>query len=323
MDLGRDRLRETYARDGVVFLPRALDAKALADAQAAFDWSLAHPGPGSSRIPQATDSTFYQDLYNPDCLTGYRAMLEASPIPALVVHLHQGDAGRLVHVRSGVPEGGRSAYGGPPSSLAAGSARPTWRYSVVSGQDLAVAWNRPSIGAVGQLAVRPVAGVRARLTPRPALQRLALRAGRRHGAPAPARRTAPACPDRRVWRRPRPLGLGHRLQGGPRARRPDRLRTAPAMLHGGAATHPGQRAGQRRDPAFLRGPPRHYDARDRGKVRASRGFPRAELARVIEDAIRLPEARSAWCYAVPADSIGPGLPRAIAFRAADAGGRHG
>ena len=52
-------LRETYARDGVVFLPKALDARALADARAAYDWSLAHPGPGASRIPQATDSTFY------------------------------------------------------------------------------------------------------------------------------------------------------------------------------------------------------------------------------------------------------------------------
>ena len=78
-------LRDTYARDGAVLLPRALDAAALADAQAAYDWSLAHPGPGASRVRQATDSTFYQDLYNPDCLTGYRAMLQASPIPAMAI----------------------------------------------------------------------------------------------------------------------------------------------------------------------------------------------------------------------------------------------
>src|SRR5204862_6177096 len=87
MTEGLERLRETYARDGVVYLPGALGAEAMADAQAAFEWSLAHPGPGASRISQATDSTFYQDLYNPDCLTGYRAMLEASPIPAVVAEL--------------------------------------------------------------------------------------------------------------------------------------------------------------------------------------------------------------------------------------------
>jgi O-acetylhomoserine/O-acetylserine sulfhydrylase-like pyridoxal-dependent enzyme len=64
----------TYAQDGVgkprggyeyarsqnptrERLERAV-AAALADCQAAYDWSLAHPGPGASRIPQATDSTF-------------------------------------------------------------------------------------------------------------------------------------------------------------------------------------------------------------------------------------------------------------------------
>lgn len=80
-------LAEAYARDGVVHIPGALDTGALAAARAAYDWSLAHPGPLASNIRQATDATFYQDLYNPDCLTGYRAMLEASPIPALIADL--------------------------------------------------------------------------------------------------------------------------------------------------------------------------------------------------------------------------------------------
>ncbi|MET0274061.1 MAG: hypothetical protein ABW360_13835 [Phenylobacterium sp.] len=55
-------LRETYARDGVVLVPGALDATALAQAQAAYDWSLANPGPGATAFAQATDSTFYNDL---------------------------------------------------------------------------------------------------------------------------------------------------------------------------------------------------------------------------------------------------------------------
>jgi hypothetical protein len=50
--------REAYARDGAVLIPKALDAKALGEAQAAYDWSLANPGPGATRFAQATDSTF-------------------------------------------------------------------------------------------------------------------------------------------------------------------------------------------------------------------------------------------------------------------------
>ena len=62
-----------------MLLPGALPPAAVAEAKAAWDWSLAHPGPGASRVRQTSDATFYQDLFNPDCLTGYRAMLEASP----------------------------------------------------------------------------------------------------------------------------------------------------------------------------------------------------------------------------------------------------
>jgi len=124
-------LRETYARDGVVFLPRALDAAALADCQAAYDWSLAHPGPGASRIPQTTSSTFYQDLYNPDCLTGYRAMLEASPIPPMMADLWGTPDVWFMYEQVFLKEGGDTR-------------RTPWHqdssYLAVAGQDLAVAW---------------------------------------------------------------------------------------------------------------------------------------------------------------------------------------
>jgi len=81
-------LRETYARDGVVLLPRALDETALAAALAAWEWSVAHPGPGASRIPSpAAEATFYQDLFNPRCLEGYAAMLRASPLPAMIADI--------------------------------------------------------------------------------------------------------------------------------------------------------------------------------------------------------------------------------------------
>ena len=87
MSLDLAAAREAYARDGVVRLPGVLDAEAMAGALAAYDWSLANPGPGATRFAQTTDSTFYNDLYNPRCLEGYTAMLQASPIPALVAGL--------------------------------------------------------------------------------------------------------------------------------------------------------------------------------------------------------------------------------------------
>lgn len=123
--------RETYARDGVVHIPGALDARALTDAQAAYDWSLAHPGPLASNIRQATDAVFYQDLYNPDCLTGYRAMLQASPIPALLADLWDAPDVWFMYEQVFLKEGGEAR-------------RTPWHqdssYLAVAGEHLAVAW---------------------------------------------------------------------------------------------------------------------------------------------------------------------------------------
>ena len=124
-------LQEAYARDGVVRLRGALDADALAAAQAAYDWSMAHPGPGASRIRQTTDATFFNDLYNPDCLTGYRGMLEASPIPALVANLWGAPDVWFMYEQVFLKEGGQTR-------------RTPWHqdssYLAVGGQHLAVVW---------------------------------------------------------------------------------------------------------------------------------------------------------------------------------------
>lgn len=125
-------LAEAYARDGVVHIPGALDARALADAEAAWAWSLAHPGPLASNIPsKASQATFYQDLYNPDCLTGYRAMLQASPIPALVADLWGGRDVWFMYEQVFLKEGGEAR-------------RTPWHqdssYLAVAGDHLAVAW---------------------------------------------------------------------------------------------------------------------------------------------------------------------------------------
>jgi hypothetical protein len=126
-----ETLAETYARDGVVHLPGALDGRALADALAAWEWSVAHPGPLASNIRQATDATFYQDLYNPDCLTGYRDMLQASPIPTICAELWGEPAVWFMYEQVFLKEGGEAR-------------RTPWHqdssYLAVDGSHLAVAW---------------------------------------------------------------------------------------------------------------------------------------------------------------------------------------
>jgi len=124
-------VRETFARDGVVHLPGALEPAALAQALAAYEWSLAHPGPGASRIRQASDATFYNDLFNPDCLTGYREMLQASPLPALVAEIWGSPDVWFMYEQVFLKEGGEAR-------------RTPWHqdssYLTIAGPHLAVAW---------------------------------------------------------------------------------------------------------------------------------------------------------------------------------------
>jgi ectoine hydroxylase-related dioxygenase (phytanoyl-CoA dioxygenase family) len=48
-------------RDGVVHLPAALDASAVARVESAFQWSLDHPSPGAVRFYPDDDATFFED----------------------------------------------------------------------------------------------------------------------------------------------------------------------------------------------------------------------------------------------------------------------
>lgn len=54
-------MNETLARDGVVQLPGALDAAAMARVEEAFAFSLAHPSPAAVRFYPDEDATFFED----------------------------------------------------------------------------------------------------------------------------------------------------------------------------------------------------------------------------------------------------------------------
>ena len=129
--VARNELREAFARDGVVLLRGALDPVALREALAAWDWSLAHPGPGASRITQKQISTFYQDLYNPRVLEGYADMLRASPLPDLIAEVWGSPEVWFMYEQVFLKEGGETR-------------RTPWHqdssYLTVAGDDLAVAW---------------------------------------------------------------------------------------------------------------------------------------------------------------------------------------
>jgi ectoine hydroxylase-related dioxygenase (phytanoyl-CoA dioxygenase family) len=122
--------RTSYAEDGVVLLRDALDPPALAAAEAAYDWSLANPGPAASRLPQA-EGVFLNDLFNPRCLEGYREMLLASPLPALIADVWGSGDVWFFYEQVFLKEGGETR-------------RTPWHqdssYLGVAGRDLAVAW---------------------------------------------------------------------------------------------------------------------------------------------------------------------------------------
>ncbi len=65
---------ETFRNDGVVHLAQVLDANALQLARDAYEWSLANPGRGATRLVPGTPGSFYGDLANPLCFEAYKAV---------------------------------------------------------------------------------------------------------------------------------------------------------------------------------------------------------------------------------------------------------
>jgi ectoine hydroxylase-related dioxygenase (phytanoyl-CoA dioxygenase family) len=216
-------LKRQYEDDGVVLLEGALGPAALAEAEEAYDWSLANPGPGATRFAQASDSTFLNDLYNPRCLEGYTSMLRASPLPALIAGIWDADDVWFFYEQVFLKEGGETR-------------RTPWHqdssYLAIAGQHLAVAW----------ISFDPV----------PRADALEFVRGSHKGrlyngsrfelgddtAPINANSSLPRLPeieaDRSSDENPWDI-VGFETRPG------DVVLFHPAMLHGGAPTHPGGR----------------------------------------------------------------------------------
>jgi ectoine hydroxylase-related dioxygenase (phytanoyl-CoA dioxygenase family) len=123
---------EAFRRDGAVFLPGALDAYALEETRKAYEWSLANPGPGASKIRQHDrGALFYQDLYNPGCMEAYRHMLETTNVADITAAVWGTPEVWFMYEQVFLKEGGESR-------------RTPWHqdssYLAVAGEDLMVMW---------------------------------------------------------------------------------------------------------------------------------------------------------------------------------------
>ncbi|MFZ1889919.1 MAG: phytanoyl-CoA dioxygenase family protein [Candidatus Binataceae bacterium] len=128
-----ESMRERFAADGVVCMRNVLDDAALDYARAAFDWSLANPGRAANQFQGTADAPdrFYQDLLNPNALTGYREMLLRSPAADLVGALWGSPDVWFLYEQVFLKEGGESR-------------RTPWHqdssYLPIEGNQIAVMW---------------------------------------------------------------------------------------------------------------------------------------------------------------------------------------
>jgi ectoine hydroxylase-related dioxygenase (phytanoyl-CoA dioxygenase family) len=127
-----DRRRE-FQEDGVTVVRGALDDDGIALARAAFDWSLANPGPAASRPFDGIEGSFYQDLCNPSAprTPAYDHVLRDTPIAALVTSLWDDPQIWFMYEQVFLKEGGENR-------------RTPWHqdasYLNVDGDHLAVVW---------------------------------------------------------------------------------------------------------------------------------------------------------------------------------------
>ncbi|MGO9603766.1 MAG: phytanoyl-CoA dioxygenase family protein [Candidatus Binataceae bacterium] len=128
-----DSLREELRRDGAILVRGALDSNSMCLARDAFQWSLCHPSANSAQFqgtPQSP-SKFYQDLLNPNALTGYRRLLEESQAADVVAELWGTPDVWFMYEQVFLKEGGESR-------------RTPWHqdssYLPIAGEKIAVMW---------------------------------------------------------------------------------------------------------------------------------------------------------------------------------------
>ena len=80
-------LRQRYRDDGVVHLPKVLDAEMLELARQGFDWSLANPSSAAQQLFPQDGTRFYQDLFNTLSWPHYDPLLRKADLGGLMAQL--------------------------------------------------------------------------------------------------------------------------------------------------------------------------------------------------------------------------------------------
>lgn len=123
--------RAEFTARGVAHLPGLLDADMLTLAEACFEWTLTHPGPGAGAVLAGTPGTFYQDQANPDAYPAYAEFLARSALADRAAALFDCTEIWLLYEQIWLKEG-------------AATRRTPWHqdlpYLPVSGADLGVFW---------------------------------------------------------------------------------------------------------------------------------------------------------------------------------------
>lgn len=212
-------VRKDFRTDGVVRIKGVLDSETLRKAEEAYRWSLAHPGRGASTFVQEKPRTFYQDLANPRALPAYRELLEESPVADIVADLWGAPDVWFMYEQVFLKESGESR-------------RTPWHqdasYLPIAGDHLAVMW----------ISFEPVAKDNSLEFVRGS-HRGTLYDGSRFD---PADDTAPLYGNGVLPRLPNIEAERNKWDIVSWAVEPgDILVFHPAMLHGGAPTHAGQR----------------------------------------------------------------------------------
>jgi ectoine hydroxylase-related dioxygenase (phytanoyl-CoA dioxygenase family) len=214
-------LRTDFENDGVVCIRAALDEPSMRMALEAFEWSLEHPSRNCAQFQGTASSPdkFYQDLLNPEALTGYRKMLEQSRAADVIVALWNRPDVWFMYEQVFLKEGGESR-------------RTPWHqdssYLPIEGNHIAVMW----------ITFEPVAKADSLEFVRRS-HRGPLYDGSRFD---PNDDTAPIYGDGSLPRLPNIEAARDRFDIVSWEVEPgDVLIFHPAMLHGGAPTHAGRR----------------------------------------------------------------------------------
>ena len=124
-------LRAQFRDEGVVRIERALDARGMALAHAAFQWSLQHPGASAGDVLAGRPGAFYQDHSNPASAGVYRELLDGTCIPSFVAQLLGSDSLWLLYEQIWMKDGGHTRRTPWHQDLA---------YIPLEGDHLAVVW---------------------------------------------------------------------------------------------------------------------------------------------------------------------------------------